>query len=39
VLLLPLAWTRLRIERWEGVLLILGYLAFVGLLLFRSGAV
>jgi cation:H+ antiporter len=39
VLLLPLAWTRLRLERWEGVLLILGYVAFVGLLLFRSGAI
>jgi cation:H+ antiporter len=39
VLLLPLAWTRLRLEPWEGVLLILGYVAFVSLLLFRSGAV
>jgi cation:H+ antiporter len=39
MLLLPLAWTRLRIERWEGALLIAGYVAFVGLLLARSGAV
>jgi cation:H+ antiporter len=39
VLLLPLAWTRFRLERWEGVLLIAGYLTFVVVLLFRSGAI
>jgi cation:H+ antiporter len=38
LLLLPLAWTRLRIERWEGALLVLGYAGFIGLLLVRSGA-
>lgn len=38
VLLLPLAWTRLRLERWEGALLVTGYVAFVGLLLVRSAA-
>ncbi len=29
-LLLPLAWTRLRVERWEGALLVGGYVAFLG---------
>lgn len=38
LLLLPLAWTRLRLERWEGALLLLGYLAFIGAALYRGGA-
>jgi cation:H+ antiporter len=38
VLLLPLAWTRLRLERWEGALLLGGYVAFIGVLLQRGGA-
>jgi cation:H+ antiporter len=37
VLLLPLAWTRLRLERWEGVVLVAGYVVFVAVLLGRSG--
>lgn len=28
LLLVPLAWTRLRLERWEGGLLLAGYVAF-----------
>jgi cation:H+ antiporter len=36
LLLLPLAWTRLRIERWEGALLLVGYVAFITLLLMRN---
>jgi cation:H+ antiporter len=39
LLLLPLAWTRLRLERWEGALLLVGYVGFIVLLLVRSGAV
>jgi cation:H+ antiporter len=35
-LLLPLAWTRLKLERWEGALLLVGYVAFIGLLLQRG---
>lgn len=35
-LLLPLAWTRLRLERWEGALLVAGYAAFHGWLLTRN---
>jgi cation:H+ antiporter len=38
LLLLPLAWTRLRLERWEGALLIAAYTGFVVVLLLRSGA-
>jgi cation:H+ antiporter len=38
VLLLPLAWTRLRLERWEGALLVVGYAGFVVVLLQRGGA-
>jgi cation:H+ antiporter len=38
VLLLPLALRGLRIARLEGVLLVLGYLAFV-IVLFNVGAV
>jgi cation:H+ antiporter len=38
LLLLPLAWTRLRLERWEGVLLLAGYAVFVGVLLHRGMA-
>jgi cation:H+ antiporter len=37
LLLLPLAWSRLRIERWEGLLLLLGYVGFVAVLLHRAG--
>lgn len=37
ILLLPLAWTRLRLERWEGALMLLGYVAFIGVLLYRGG--
>ncbi|CAN5689836.1 calcium/sodium antiporter [soil metagenome] len=36
VLLLPLAWTRLRLERWEGAVLVAGYAVFVVVLLARS---
>jgi cation:H+ antiporter len=39
LLLLPLAWTRLRLERWEGALLVIGYIGFISLLLARSGAI
>jgi cation:H+ antiporter len=38
VLLLPLAWTRFRLERWEGALLLVGYATFIGVLLQRGGA-
>ncbi|HSJ24874.1 MAG TPA: calcium/sodium antiporter [Longimicrobiales bacterium] len=38
LLLLPLAWTRFRLERWEGVLLVGGYVVFIVVLLARSGA-
>jgi len=37
VLLLPLAWSRLRLERWEGALLVAGYVAFIATLLYRAG--
>jgi cation:H+ antiporter len=33
VALLPLSWTGKRIERWEGVILVAGYLAFTWILL------
>jgi cation:H+ antiporter len=36
MLLLPLAWTRLRLERWEGGLLLVGYAAFIVVLLQRG---
>lgn len=36
VLLLPFAWTRLRIERWEGALLLAGYLVFTWVLIGRN---
>lgn len=36
ILLLPLAWTRLRIERWEGALLVSGYIVFTWIVLIRS---
>lgn len=36
VLLLPLAWTRLRLERWEGALLLGGYALFIVMLLQRG---
>jgi cation:H+ antiporter len=36
LVLLPFAWTRLRLERWEGALLVVGYVAFVAALLYRS---
>lgn len=32
-LLLPLAWSRFRLERWEGFLLLMGYVAYIALLL------
>lgn len=38
VLLLPFAWTRLRIERWEGALLLTGYLVFTWVLIGRTSA-
>ena len=38
VLLLPFAWTRLRLERWEGALLLAGYLAFQGWLFWGPSA-
>jgi cation:H+ antiporter len=38
MLLLPLARTRLRIERWEGALLLVGYVGFITVLLVRSTA-
>jgi cation:H+ antiporter len=38
LLLVPLAIRRLRIERWEGALLLVSYLGFVVLLLQRSSA-
>lgn len=37
VLLVPFAWTRLRLERWEGALLLAGYLLFLALVLARAG--
>lgn len=37
LLLLPLAWSRWRIERWEGAALLLGYAVFVWVLLARGG--
>jgi cation:H+ antiporter len=36
VLLLPLAWTRFRLERWEGGVLLAGYTVFVIVLLQRG---
>jgi cation:H+ antiporter len=39
LLLLPLAWSRFRLERWEGALLLVGYVAFIGALLYRSGSI
>lgn len=36
LLLLPLAWSRLRLEWWEGGLLLLGYVAFTLVVLARS---
>jgi cation:H+ antiporter len=36
LVLLPLAWTRLRLERWEGALLLAGYAAFLAVLLYRA---
>lgn len=39
LLLLPLAWTRLRLERWEGAMLLGGYVLFIGLLLQRGSVV
>jgi cation:H+ antiporter len=38
LLLLPLAWTSFCLRRWEGALLVGGYVAFIALLLARSGA-
>lgn len=35
---LPLAYTKLRIDRWEGGLLVGGYVAFTVVLLLRAGA-
>lgn len=32
-LLLPLAWTGFRLERWEGLLMLAGYVAYIALLL------
>jgi cation:H+ antiporter len=37
-LLLPLAWTRLRLERWEGALLLAGYIVFTSVLIVRNTA-
>jgi cation:H+ antiporter len=39
IVLLPFAWTRLRLERWEGALLLAGYVVFIGVLLNRGLAV
>jgi cation:H+ antiporter len=36
VLLLPFAWTRMRLERWEGALLVAGYILFIAWLLRRG---
>jgi cation:H+ antiporter len=38
LLLLPLAWTRFRLERWEGVLLLVGYTAFIAIAVLRGAA-
>ncbi|SRR5690606_1814873 len=35
IALLPLAWTRMRLDRWEGALLVTGYVAFTMLLFSR----
>lgn len=35
IVLLPLAWTRMRLDRWEGALLVSGYVAFTLLLFSR----
>ncbi len=36
-LLLPLAWTRFELQRWEGALLLMGYAGFLGALVATSG--
>lgn len=36
-LLLPLAWTRFELQRWEGALLLVGYAGFLGALVATSG--
>jgi len=28
VILMPMMWHRMRLDRWEGVLLVIGYLGF-----------
>ncbi|MDB4438116.1 calcium/sodium antiporter [bacterium] len=33
IILMPMMWHRMRLDRWEGVLLVLGYLGFTGWLI------
>jgi len=39
ILVLPMMWHRMRVDRWEGVILVLGYLGYFGWLVAKEFAI